>query len=70
MAGEAPDLGSSILTGALTGILGALTASVTPRQEPVPVAPSIERPPMVFGLPITTLLLIGIGAFVAIKLLR
>lgn len=72
MAGEAPDVGTGILAGALAGILGALTGTTEPTQEPVPVAPSIDRPTpiMVFGIPLTTLALFSVGAFLAFKFLK
>ena len=69
MAGEVPDTGEGILIGALTGILSALTGAKQPVQAPIPVAPSIARP-TVLGLPLPTLLLVGVGAFVVLKLLK
>lgn len=69
MAGAASDLGQTVLSGALVGILGALTADQRPVQQPVPVAPSIERPAGL-GIPTSTLLLAGVGIFVVVQLLK
>ena len=68
MAGAAPDLGEVLLAG-LAGIFGALTTSDQPRQEPIPVAPTITRPPGL-GISTNTLILIGVGAFVLVQLLK
>lgn len=69
MAGTAQDLGQSAAVGALTGILSAL-GGPAPTRGPTPVAPSIVRPSLVFGLPIATAVALAIGGLVAFKLLK
>lgn len=66
MAGEAPDVGD-VLLGAVGGIFTALAGGTPPVQKPIPVAPSIARPG---ALPTSTLILIGIGAFVLVQLMK
>lgn len=66
MAGAAPEVGQQILAGILTPILGALTGG-TPAREATPVAPGIARPQLIMGLPITTVVLLAIGAVVLFK---
>lgn len=70
MAGEAPDLGDAVLAGILAPILAALGGDSTPTQAPIPVAPSIARPALIFGLPAMTFALLAGGAFLLFKLAK
>ena len=69
MAGTASEVGRATLAGALTGILSALGGG-TPAREATPVAPSISRPALVFGLPIATVALLAVGVFVLLKMAK
>lgn len=46
----------------LTSLLGG-----PEEREPIPTPPSIERPALVFGLPLATVALLGVGALLLFK---
>jgi hypothetical protein len=71
MSGAAYEVGQGALVGALTGILGALdTGAGEPTREPTPTPPSLARPTMILGLPIATVVLLGLGTFLVMRLAK